>query len=175
MIFAESKTMISHAEGREKEAVVSALKLATGKATSAMARRCQNELGIIASQESSKLDEIARFVAENARLTLPVKVPESKAIKALHGIVPRKLFHGTLSGDLLKEKFGRKGLEVIEKMNEKDGDFDNKIVEAFNYMDGRRTAADILVAITSEYGTTDADDMLRTLKDLEKSRLIEFV
>ncbi len=171
----ESKARISHAERREKDAVATALRFASSKATNSMARRCQSEIGVIASQEISKLEEVVRFVAENTQLTIPVKVPDTKTVKELKRIVPRKLFLGTLSGDLLKDKFGRKGLEIIEKMSEKDRDFDNKTVEAFNYMDGRRTAADILAAVSSEYGTTDADDMLRLLKDLEKYELIEFV
>jgi hypothetical protein len=170
----EAKTRIAQAEKREKEAVSSALRFGADRTTNALARRCQGELAIIAGQEASKLDEILKSVADSAQLSIPERVPESKAIKELKKLVPKKPFLGTLSGDMLKSKVGRKGLEVLEKMSYKDRDFENKLVEALNFMDGKRTAADILEAVSSEYGRTDADDMLRILKDFERAKIIEF-
>ncbi len=173
-IYNEARTRIVHAEKREKDAVTSALRFGANKNTCALARRCQAELEVVAGQEASKLDEILRSVAEGAQVRIPERLPETKAIRELRKIVPRKPFPGTLSGDMLKDRVGRKGLEAIENMSDKDRDFENKIVEALNFMDGRRTAAEIMDAVTSEYGRTDADDMLRILKDLEKAKLIEF-
>jgi hypothetical protein len=44
-----------------------------------------------------------------------------------------------------------------------------------NFMDGKRTGAEILESVSSEFGRTDADDLLRLLKDLKKAKLIELV
>jgi hypothetical protein len=174
-IHVEAKSQIAHAERREKDAVVSALVFGTDKRTNSLARRCQGEIGVIASQEISKLDEILRHVAESTQLTIPEKVPDSKAVRELKRLVPKKMFNGTLFGDLLKERIGRKESEAIAKMSDKDRDFDNKAVEVLNFMDGKRTGAEILESVSSEFGRTDADDLLRLLKDLKKAKLIELV
>jgi hypothetical protein len=172
-IGAEGKARIAHIEDREKRAVESVEKLGRSKTANAFVKKCQNELGAIANQETAKLDEVLALVAAKASIRLPNRMPEPGAAKELRKMTPRKQFEGTLNHDLLKERLGRERYERHKAMTDKDRDFDNKTYEALNYMNGKRSGLEILEAVSSEYGRTDPGALLELLKDLEKANLVK--
>ena len=89
-------------------------------------------------------------------------------------LVPKRLFKGTLSGDLLKKMLGEQGYEWYDKIGEKDAEFSKKMQEILNFADGERTAYDISKAVSAEYTPTDVEDVLKFLRDLEKIKLVAF-
>jgi hypothetical protein len=173
VIGAEGRSRIAHIEDREKRAVESVERLGKSKTASAFVKRRQDELETIADQEVAKLDEVLAQVAAQASVKLPKRVPEPRATKELRRLTPHKLFKGTLNHDLLKERLGRKRFERHKAMADKDRDFENKSMEALNYMDGKRTGADILEVVSAEYGRTEPGALLELLKDLERAGLVK--
>lgn len=163
---------IAHIAWRERNAVASAERLGKNRETNHYVKRCQVELEFVADQETSKIDEILKVVANKASVTIPSREKEPDAIKKLSKLVPQKTFKGTLCADLFRVRLGDKGYEFYHSYGEIDRDFENKIAETLNFMDGHRTGADILDAISSEYGMTDPDVLLKLVLDLEKTRLV---
>jgi hypothetical protein len=92
----------------------------------------------------------------------------------LKSLLPRKLFKGTLDFELLKKAIGEKEYEWYGEVGEKDADFGKKEAEILNFMDGKRSAHDILKSVSAEYSETNPEHVLRFLKDLEKAKLVVF-
>ena len=173
MIAHEGKARIAHISRVESDALKSAERLGKNKSTSAFIANRRDEIEAIADQESAKIDEVLAWTAHEASVDLPKRIPDTAATKRLRRLTPRKLFKGTLSGDLLKDRLGRKEFERHREMSEKDRNFDSKSMEALNFMDGKRTGMDILDAVSSEFGRTEPEILLRLLKDLEKAELVK--
>ena len=89
-------------------------------------------------------------------------------------LVPKRSFKGTLSSDTFRQALGQKEYEWYELIQEKDLDFNKKMLEIVNFMDGKRTAHDIATAISSEYSATDPERVLKFLKDLKKTGFVTF-
>jgi hypothetical protein len=99
---------------------------------------------------------------------------ETEAEKKLKKLIPKRLFKGSLSNDVLKEALSLKEYEWYELVQEKQIDFGKKMLEIVNFMDGKRTAHDITMAVSAEYGVTDPEHVLKFISDLKKLKLIDF-
>ena len=102
------------------------------------------------------------------------KLEERKADKKPWRLIPRRLFKGTLSADLLKKELGEKEYAWYLEIDEKDQEFTKKMAEVLNFMDGKRSVQEIVRAVSAEYSEKNPEHLLKFLRDLEKTRLVAF-
>jgi aminopeptidase YwaD len=166
------KNRIEHVTWREQEAIKSVKRLGEHpELTSIIDRYCED----IVSQgkrETRKLEEVLDFIARTSAIKLPAAFQETEAEQELKKLIPRRLFKGTLGGDLLKKELGEKEYGWYDEIDEKDAEFGKKMPEILNFIDGKRTALDIMKAVSAEYTPTEAEHVLKFLRDLEKTKLI---
>jgi hypothetical protein len=105
-------------------------------------------------RETTRLEDALNFIAKASATKLSTKIEETKIEKELKKLVPKRSFKGTLSSDTFRQALGQKEYEWYELIQEKDLDFNKKMLEIVNFMDGKRTAHDIATAISSEYSAT---------------------
>jgi len=163
---------IEHIAWREEEAVKSVKRLSSSPELDASIGEQCKRIGSLAKQEIARLNEALVFVAETSALTLSDKSLNVQERELM--AIPKRSFKGTLGTNFLKEVLGEKELEWLEQAREEDRDFDKKMAEALNFMDGERSVYDILWAVSSEYSETNPENMLKFLQDLEKAKLIQF-
>jgi hypothetical protein len=168
------KTKIEHAIWREQEAVRSVKRLAQASELDAYIDRHCRDIANAGKQETTRLEEALNYIAKIFNITLLPTLEETQAEQELRRLTPKRLFKGTLDSDVLKQSLGEQEYEWYEKINEKDIAFSNKANETVNFIDGKRTAHDILKAVSAEYTQTDSEHLLKFLRDLEKSKLIAF-
>jgi DNA polymerase III delta prime subunit len=149
-------------------------RLAENKELTAQINKSCTNIARIGKLEIQRLQETLSYIAKTSNLKLPAKVEETKAEKQLAKIVPKRLFKGTLSNDLLKERLGEKEYEWYQEIDEKDPDFSKKMLEIVNFADGKRDAQNIVKAISAEYTPTESEYMIKLLNDLKKAKLIVF-
>lgn len=166
------RSKIEHIVTREQQAVRSVKRLGDYPELASLLEKYCQEIVNHGAREEQKLEEALAFIAKTAAITLPVKPEEAHSEQELRELVPKRLFKGSLSADRLRESLSEEEYEWYEKIDEADIDFYKKRLEVVNFMDGIRTAHDILVAISAEYSPAESEHLLRFLKDLEKSKLI---
>ena len=108
------------------------------------------------------------FVADSAERDL------SKPSTEIGGIIPKRLFKGTLDPDMMKEKLGREGYAWYRDMDEKDPTFSGKMFEIVNLMDGRRSLQEIADFVSGEYDHAEYGVVVRFADDLERLHLISY-
>jgi hypothetical protein len=166
------KNRIEHFAWREKEAVKSVRRLGESPELNAsLSEHCRN-IADLATQEIARLQETLSFIAKTSSLTLPSQAEHAEPDKEL-GIVPKRLFKGTLDSSVLKKVLSEKELEWYEEVRETDGDFDKKSAEISNFMNGKRSVYEIVKAVSAEYSETNPEHVLKFLRDLEKAKLVE--
>ena len=126
------------------------------------------------SREMTRLDQIVETVAGRSSAKILVKSRPSKTEARARAIVPRRKFKGTLDPDMLSERLGEQRYDWYAKAESKDGNFWKKMYETVNLMDGKRSAYDMILFITAEYGSTDAKDVLRFIDDLKATGLVAY-
>jgi len=162
---------IDHIVWREREAIRSVIRLAESSKLETHINNCCRNITDLGKQEKARIEETLGFIMGKSKLKL--KLEESKAEKELKKLVLRRCFKGSLSSDLLKERLGLKAYEWYDLVSNRDIDFGKKMLEIVNFIDGKRTAYDILMAVSAEYSITNPEDVLRFLKDLERTKLVE--
>ena len=168
------RSRIEHIVWREKQAIKSVKRFAESKELTAQINKSCADIARMGKLEIQKLQETLSYIAKISNLKLPVKVEETKAEKQLVKLVPKRLFRGTLSNDLLKERLGEKEYEWYQEIDEKDPDFSKKMLEVVNFTDGKRDAQSIVKAISAEYAPTEPEYVIKFLNDLKKAKLIIF-
>ncbi len=168
------RSKIEHIVWREQEAVKSVKRLAENKELTAQISKSCADIARMGKLEIQRLKETLRYIAKISNLKLPAKVEETKAEKQLVKLLPKRLFKGTLSNDLLKERLGEKEYEWYQEIDEKDPDFSKKMLEIVNFADGKRDAQSIVKAISAEYTPTESEYVMKFLNDLKKAKLIVF-
>jgi hypothetical protein len=168
------KSKIEHAIWREQQAIKSAKRLGEHPELTVFLDKYCEDITNHGKREITKLEEILNFIAKTSALTMPTKLEETQTDEELKKMIPKRLFKGTLSENLLKQAIGEKEYEWYEKIDEKDVDFEKKMAEIINFMDGKLTAHDIVKAVSAEYSPTDQEHALKFLRDLEKAQLITF-
>jgi hypothetical protein len=168
------KNKMEHAKWREQQATKSVTRFGENPELNALIDRLCEEIASRAQQKTATLGEALSFIAKTLAIAIPAKLEETQAATELRRLIPKRLFKGTLDFDLLKEVLGEKEYEWYREIDEKDSDFDKKAAEVVNFMDSRRSAHNILDAVSAEYSETNPEHLLKFLRDLEKANLITF-
>jgi hypothetical protein len=156
---------------REQEAVKSVKRVSTGpELNTFLAVNCE-EIRELETREIRRLEETLEFLAEKSGLTIPGLPEPSGELKML---VPRRLFKGTFDFGSLRKALGEKEYEWYEDIIEKDAGFNKKMAEILNFMNGERSALEIMNAVSAEYSETNPESMLKFLRDLERLKLVSF-
>jgi len=125
-------------------------------------------------KETARIEETLNYIAKAHRLKLPSKLQETEAERESKKLIPKRLFKGTLSRDALQEAVGEKEYEWYLEMAERDQDFNKKLLEVVNFMDGRRTIHGIFKAVSAEYDETNFEHTLKFVRELERAKLVVF-
>jgi aminopeptidase YwaD len=166
------KNRIEHFAWREQEAVKSVRRLGeSAELNASLSVLCRN-IADIATQELARLQEALSFVAKTSALTLSNQNGQAESNKEL-SVVPKRLFKGPLDSNVLRKTLSEKELEMYEEVRKIDEDFDKKTAEVLNFMNGKRSIYEIVLAVSAEYSETNPEHVLKFLRDLEKSKLVE--
>jgi hypothetical protein len=168
------KDKIEHVMWREQEATKSVKKLSESPELNAFVSKLCEDIASQGQQKITRLEEVFDFVSKTSAITIPTKLEETEAEAELRRHLPKRLFKGTLSFDVLKKALGEKEYEWYREILERDPQFRAKAEEFINFMDGKRSAFDIVKAVSAEYGETDPELLLKFLRDLEKAKLLTF-
>jgi aminopeptidase YwaD len=168
------KSKVKHVVWREQQAIQSVKRLGENPELNAFLERCCENIRSLGEKETARLDEALNFAARASNITVPSKLEETKADQELKKLIPKRMFKGTLNEDVLKKGLGEKEYEWYEEISEKDGEFHTKMMEILNFMDGKRSAYEIAAAVSAEYSETNAEHVLKFLRDLEKTSLVAF-
>jgi len=166
------KNKIGHVVWREQEAVKSVRRLGENADLDAFLNACCEEIASVGNKAQTKIEETLTFLAKTLQITLPARFDEEKAEVELKKLVPRKLFKGTLDFDVLRKALGEEEYKWYLEIDAKDRDFWKKMAEVLNFMDGKRNAHNILMAVSAEYSPTNPEHLLKFLQDLERAKLI---
>jgi len=162
---------VEHIARRETEAVRSVKRLAGSAELDNLIERLSKSLTDYAEKAQRRIEENLMFIAKSAGVSVPVKLEESDVEREAKKIIPKRLFKGTLSLETLRLLLGEEEYGWYEEQIEKDQDFRKKIAEIINHMNGKTTLHEILRAVTAEYTETTAEQGLKIVHDLEKTRL----
>ena len=167
------KGKIDHIVWREQEAARTVKRLGANPELDAFVDRCCESITGIGQTETAMLEEAVNFVAKASGVTL-AELEETETEAELKRLVPKKLFKGSLHGEAVKKMLGEKEYEWYPEIEEKDADFEKKMAEILNFMDGERSAHYIARAVSAEYSETDPAHVLKFLRDLEKANFVTF-
>jgi len=167
------KGKIDHIVWREQEAARTVKRLGANPELDAFVDRCCESITGIGQTETAMLEETVNFVAKASGVTL-AELEETETEAELKRLVPKKLFKGSLHGEAVKKMLGEKEYEWYPEIEEKDADFEKKMAEILNFMDGERSAYYIARAVSAEYSETDPAHVLKFLRDLEKANFVTF-
>jgi hypothetical protein len=168
------KNKIEHVMWREQEATKSAKKLDESPELNALINKLCEDIASQGQQKITRLKEMFDFVSKTSAIAIPTRLEETEAEVELRRCLPKRLFKGTLSFDELKKALGEREYEWYQEILERDHQFHARAEEFINFMDGKRSAYDIVKAVAAEYSETDPEPMLKFLRDLEKAKLITF-
>jgi len=164
---------LKHIVWREEEAIKSVRRLATSADLDVFIADCLKEISICRKQELAKVEKVLSFISRENKLKIPEKLEETENEKKARSMVPRRLFKGTLStADVIRKEFAEKEYEWFEEMTKKDIDFEKKVKESLNFMDGKRTLSDIVKAVSTEYDEIKVEDTLRFVRNMEILKLV---
>ncbi len=165
---------LEHVIQCEQQAMKSVKKLGSSSDLQSFLDKHCKTIKDLGQREIARIEETLNSMAKMHRLKIPSRPQETKAEKESKKIVPNRLFKGTLSKDALREAVGEKGYEWYLEIVEEDNDFDKKLLEIVNFMNGQRTVYEIIQAVIAEYGETNADYVLKFVRDLERAKLVIF-
>jgi hypothetical protein len=168
------KNKVEHIVWREQEATKSVRKLAGNPELNIFIGKLCDDIANHGKQKTAKIEETLSFVAKNMGLSIPAYLEETEAEKELKRLIPKRLFKGTLDFEPLKDALGEKEYEWYDEVREKDAQFGKKAAELINFMDGKRSAHDIVKTVSAEYGETNPELVQKFLRDLEKAGLLTF-
>jgi thymidylate synthase len=87
-------------------------------------------------------------------------------------MILQRLFKGSLSTTIIRKEFPEKEYEWYEEMTKKDIDFEKKVKELLNFMDGKRNLGDIIKAVSTEYNELKVEDAIRFIRNMETLKLV---
>ncbi len=166
------KNRIEHFAWREQEAVKSVRRFGESAELNASLNVLCKNIADMAARGLADLQDILSFVAKASALTLPNQNDHAESSKEL-SVVPKRLFKGPLDSNVLRKTLSEKELEWYEEVRKLDEDFDKKTAEMLNFMNGKRSIYEIVMAVSAEYSETTPEHVLKFLRDLEKSKLVE--
>lgn len=164
---------LKHIIWREEEAIKSVRRLGASADLDVFIADCLKEISTCKKHEIAKVEKVLSLIVKEKKLDLPEKLEETEDEKKAKGIVPRRLFKGTLStADVIRKEFSEKEYKWYEEMAKKDVDFEKKMNALLNFMDGKRVLSDIVKAVSAEYGEFRIKDALRFIRSLEGLKLV---
>jgi len=166
------KDKLKHIVWREEEAIKSVKRLAASAHLDIFVANCLKEISTCKKQEYAKVERVLSFISKENNLEIPEKLEETDSEKKAKNIVPQRLFMGTLSTDVIRKEFTEKEYKWYEEMTKKDIDFEKKVKELLNFMDGKRTLRDIVKAVSAEHGDFEAEDALRFIRNMQILKLV---
>jgi hypothetical protein len=164
---------LEHIVWREQQATRSVRRLGTSAELAALLDRLCRDLEASGKQQTSLLEETLNHITKTQNIAL-LQIEETQADKEAKTLVPRRLFKGTLSSDHFKKLLGEEAYKWYTEIDKQDPAFNKKMPEILNFTDGQRNAHAITKAVSVEYTPTNAEHVLKFLKDLEKTKLITF-
>ncbi len=167
------RNKIEHVLWRESNAVKSVKRLAENPELDAHIDRYLRQIEDFGKNRIAEIDD-ALGLTKKALNMATLAIEETLVKKETKRLIPKKLFKGTLNADLLRQTMTEKEYEWYEKIEEKDKDFDKKIAEILNFIDGSRTIHEIIKMVSSEYSLIDPEDVMKFVKDLKKAKLVSF-
>jgi len=165
------KYKVEHVTRRETEAVHSVKRLTNNIELDDLFERLSKNLTDQAEKAQARIEETLVLIAKSVGVSVPVSLQESEAETEAKKIIPKRLFKGTLSLETLRLLLGEEEYKWYEEQIEKDPDFDKKIAEIINYMNGKTKLQEILRAVSAEYSETKAEQGLKFFHDLERTKL----
>jgi len=166
------RSRIHHIVKREREAVRSVRRLSNAKELESFTDALAEDIADAGQRELAGVERTVKIIEKDLHQRIPAHPRETKAEMESKGLVPKRLFKGTLGWSLLTDFLGEEGAEVYKKIEKTDSEFMSRTSELINYIDGRRTVYQITEALSAEYGPTDHAHVLRYLRDLEKMKLV---
>jgi len=163
---------IEHVTRRETEAVRSVKRLTSNTELDDLLERLRKNLTDHAEHAQTRIEETLALITKSTGVSVPVKLEVSEAEREAKKIIPKRLFKGTLSLESFRLLLGEEEYNWYEEQIEKDLDFEKKIAEIINYMNGRRSLHEILRAVSAEYTEITAEQGLKLLLDLEKTKFV---
>ncbi len=168
------RNKLEHIVPREQQALKSVKKLGTSTHLQVFLDKNHKAIKDLGLKETARIEETLNCIAKAHRLKLPSKLQETEAERESKKLIPKRLFKGTLSRDALQEAVGEKEYEWYLEMAERDQDFNKKLLEVVNFMDGRRTIHGIFKAVSAEYDETNFEHTLKFVRELIRAKLVVF-
>lgn len=168
------RTRIEHSSWREQAAVRSVTRLADTKKLRAFIEKHCKEIDALGRREQDRLEDVVLHIEQDLGVRRRSHRPTEKASQEAGGIVPRKLFKGTLCYDVIRDTLSPSDYDKFQDLEESDPDFYKKSVEILNFMDGRRSVEDLARIVSAEYSPTEVKIVKTYVEFLRKMRLVEF-
>jgi hypothetical protein len=168
------RNRIGHIVWREQQAIRSVKRFGEDLRLNTLIKKCCKDIIDLGKKEMARLGDTLEFVTKTAGLRLLPKLEDSKTDRESKQQVPRRLFRGTLSLEVIRKGLGEKEYEWYVEILEQDVEFEKKMAEILNFMDGKRSMYEIVQAVSAEYSETSIKDALKFLRDLEKLSLVSF-
>lgn len=141
--------------------------LKSGIRATARAARAKVELFAGAFREASEEGKLTGW--QSGRREQLARTDDDEAAS---GAVYVRLFKGPLDPAYLYDRVGEKRRKQYEERQREDPDFQLKLIEAVNYMDGKRTLGRIAALVSAEFAGFTLDDLKGFVDDLERAGLV---
>jgi hypothetical protein len=168
------RTKLEHVSSKEQAAVRSVTRLADSHKLHAFLDKHCMEIEALGRRERDRFEEIVGHIEEDLGVSLRSSRREEWATQDGMDAVPKKLFKGTLCYDVIRDTLNPSDYDKFQDLEESDPDFYKKSIEILNFMDGRRSVADLVRAVSAEYSPTDPKTVRTYVEFLRKMRLVEF-
>ncbi|MDI7245907.1 MAG: DUF4910 domain-containing protein [Bacillota bacterium] len=137
-----------------------------------MARALKRGIRATARTCRAKVELFAGVTAAGKREAAGRRETGNAGDEASGGAVYVRLFKGPVDPLLLHDRVGEKRREYYEGRQKDDPSFQLKLIEAVNYMDGRRALGRIAALVAAEFPGFTLDDLKGFVEDLEKAGLV---
>ncbi|UCD95935.1 MAG: DUF4910 domain-containing protein [Candidatus Bathyarchaeota archaeon] len=173
-IVADFQNELQHVVWREQTALESARQLKDNSDIKRLVNTFKEDIEVRGELEKTRFQENFDQIMKTIKLPHREKSRESKVVKLTKKLVPKRLFKGPFNSDALKTALGEDEFQWHENITKEDKDFNKKIYEFFNFMDGKRSLYEITKAVSAEYSKTQLEHVLKYMNDLEKTHFISY-
>jgi len=167
----QHKYKLEHVTEREIKAVYSVKRLTSNRELDNHIERLKGNLEDHAQQAQTRIEQTLALIGRSAGVSVPFELEESEAENEAKRIVPKRLFRGTLYLETFRLLLGEEKYNWYQEQIEKDLDFKKKIAQIINYMNEKNSLLEILKMVSAEYTEITAEQGLKILQDLEKTKL----
>ncbi len=166
------RSRLSHIARRDAAAVRSLSRLDPESGSDAFVEAQAAAVTEHGSRELERLNRVIDSAVDASASEALMRKGHSEAEERAKGIVPVRLFKGSLGHEAMPEVLGEKRCAWHDDAEKRDPMFPKKMFEAVNLMDGERDLCEITEFVSSEYTPTDINDVIRYVSDLRAARLV---